>query len=32
MKYITENLSTIEPSNIFNELGLDVDKMKEEVK
>ncbi len=32
MKYITENIGTIEPSSIFNELGLDIDKMKEESK
>ena len=32
MKYITENIGAIEPSNIFNELGLDIDKIKEEAK
>lgn len=30
MKYITENIGTIEPSSLFNELELDIDKMNEE--
>lgn len=32
MKYITENLSTIDPSIIFNELDLDIDEMRETAK